>query len=71
MLKVEDVAAVVETAEARGAHLAEPIQDRQYGERQATVVDPFGHQWILNQTLADVAPEQWGGSTVTPRPSLR
>ncbi len=69
MLKVEDVGTVVETAVARGARLVEPIQDWEYGEREAIVQDPFGHQWILNQTLADVAPEQWGGSTVNPRPS--
>lgn len=71
MLKVEDVATVAETAVARGAHLMEPPHDWEYGERQATVDDPFGHQWVLNQTLADVAPEEWGGSTVTPRPSPR
>jgi hypothetical protein len=49
----------------------EPPRDWEYGERQATVDDPFGHQWVLNQTLADVAPEEWGGSTVNPRPLPR
>lgn len=34
----------------------------------ATVVDPFGHQWVLNQTLRDVPPEAWGGESVAPRP---
>lgn len=71
MLKVEEVATVVEAAVARGAGLVEPPHDWEYGERQATVDDPFGHQWVLNQTLVDVAPEQWGGSTVNPRPSTR
>jgi uncharacterized glyoxalase superfamily protein PhnB len=69
MLKVADVGSVVEVAVARGARLVDPAQDRPYGERQATIDDPFGHQWVLNQTLADVAPEEWGGTTVTPRPS--
>ena len=69
MLKVADVAGVVEAAVARGATLVDPPHDWEYGERQATIDDPFGHQWVLNQTLADVAPEQWGGHTVTPRPS--
>ena len=68
MLKVADVARVVETALAREARLVEPPHDWEYGERQATIDDPFGHQWVLNQTLTDVAPEQWGGQTVTPRP---
>lgn len=68
MLKVEDVAAVVEVAVAAGARLVDPIHDWEYGERQAAIDDPFGHQWVLNQTLVDVAPEEWGGETVTERP---
>lgn len=68
MLKVSDVASVVERAVQRGARLVDPVHDWEYGERQATIDDPFGHQWVLNQTLADVAPEDWGGRTVTPRP---
>jgi len=67
MLKVADARAVVETTEARGATLVDPLHDREYRERQATLNDPFGHQWVLNQTLTDVAPEQWGGHTVVPR----
>ena len=69
MLKVEDVAQVVERAVARGAVVADPQHDWEYGERQAAIDDPFGHQWVLNQTLVDVAPEEWGGATVTPRPT--
>lgn len=67
MLKVSDVAAVVEMATARGAVLVDPPRDWEYGERQATIDDPYGHQWVLNQTIVDVAPEEWGGHTVTPR----
>src|SRR3954470_11139646 len=67
MFKVDDVARLVQTAVSRGATLVDPPQDHQYGERQATLDDPFGHQWVINQTLADVAPEEWGGSTITPR----
>jgi uncharacterized glyoxalase superfamily protein PhnB len=69
MFKVDDVAGVVDAAVAAGATLVDPPHDWQYGERQATIDDPFGHQWVLNQTLTDVAPEEWGGSTVHPRPS--
>jgi PhnB protein len=71
MLKVADVGALVERATAQGAQLLDPPHDWEYGERQASVVDPFGHQWVLNQTLSDIAPEQWGGQTVVPRPSSR
>ena len=68
MLKVADVEAVLERAIGQGARLVDPPHDWEYGERQAAVTDPFGHQWVLNQTLSDVAPEQWGGQSVTPRP---
>ena len=71
MLKVADVSVVIETALARNALLVEPPHDWEYGERQATIDDPFGHQWVLNQTLTDVAPEQWGGESVTPRSPSR
>lgn len=67
MLKVGNVAEVVAVAVARGAQLVDEIHDWEYGERQAAIDDPFGHQWVLNQTLTDVAPEDWGGVTVTPR----
>lgn len=70
MLKVSDVAVLVERALAEGAVLVEPPHDWMYGERQATIDDPFGHQWVLTQTLSDVSPEQWGGRTVTPRSPL-
>jgi PhnB protein len=54
---------------SRGAVLVDPVHDWEYGERQAAIDDPFGHQWVLNQTLVDVAPEQWGGQAVMPRPA--
>ena len=63
MLRVVDAAAVLERAVAHGAEVVHPIEDHVYGERQATFVDPAGHRWTLTQTLADVAPESWGGAT--------
>ncbi|MDM7832341.1 VOC family protein [Cellulomonas edaphi] len=67
MLKVADARAVVGLAVARGATLVDPLHDWEYGERQAALTDPFGHQWVVNETLADVDPAAWGGQTVTPR----
>ena len=61
MARVEDARAHCEHARAHGARiLAEPA-DFEYGERQYSAEDPFGHQWTFSQTLADVAPRQWGG----------
>jgi PhnB protein len=67
MLKVEDCAATVQRAVTEGATVDDPVHDWEYGERQAALTDPFGHQWVLNQTLRDTAPEEWGGKTVVPR----
>ena len=33
-------------------------------ERQYHAEDPAGHQWTFSETLADVAPEEWGGESV-------
>jgi uncharacterized glyoxalase superfamily protein PhnB len=67
MLKVEDAAAVLAHGIERGALPTAPLRDWEYGERQAAFTDPFGHEWVLTQTLANIAPEQWGGRTITPR----
>jgi uncharacterized glyoxalase superfamily protein PhnB len=67
MLKVEDAAAVLARATERGALETAPLRDWEYGERQAAFTDPFGHEWVLTQTRADTAPEQWGGQTITSR----
>ena len=49
------------------AGLAAEVTDWEYGERQATITDPFGHQWVLTQTLADIDPKAWGGEIVVDR----
>ena len=67
MLKVEDVAATLARATASGAIVADEFRDHPYGERQAGLTDPFGHKWVLTQTLVDTAPEDWGGQTIRPR----
>ena len=67
LLKVDDVAGCATRAQQLGATVVAEPHDWEYGERQATITDPFGHQWVLTQTLVDTAPESWGGQTVTPR----
>lgn len=64
MVRVEDVDAHCERARAHGARIVMEPADFPYGERQYTAEDPVGHQWTFSQTLADVAPEEWGGSLV-------
>ena len=62
MVRVEDVDAHHERAQAHGARIVAAPADFPYGERQYTAEDPAGHQWTFSETLADVAPETWGGT---------
>jgi uncharacterized glyoxalase superfamily protein PhnB len=64
MVRVEDAQAHCERARAHGARILMEPTDFEYGERQYSAEDPFGHQWTFTQTLADVVPEEWGGETV-------
>ena len=61
MVRVEDVNAHYERASKHGTRIVMEPTDFPYGERQYTAEDPAGHQWTFSQTLADVAPEEWGG----------
>jgi uncharacterized glyoxalase superfamily protein PhnB len=54
-------------ARAAGAEILDGPTDWEYGERQYHARDPFGHRWLFSETLADVRPEDWGGTTVEPR----
>jgi uncharacterized glyoxalase superfamily protein PhnB len=64
MVRVDDARAHYERAREHGARIVEEPTDFPYGERQYTVEDLAGHQWTFSQTIADVAPEDWGGITV-------
>src|ERR1700682_1987736 len=64
MVRVEDVDAHCEHSRALGTRIVAEPTDFPYGERPYTAEDPAGHQWTFSQTLADVAPEEWGGITV-------
>ncbi|HEY5288314.1 MAG TPA: VOC family protein [Solirubrobacteraceae bacterium] len=65
MVRVEDVEAHCEHAREHGARIVAEPTDFPFGERQYTAEDLAGHQWTFSQTIADVAPEEWGGISVT------
>ena len=67
MFRVDDVDTVLEAAHAAGADVQQAAHTWEYGERQAAFVDPFGHRWVLTQTVHDVDPRDWGGETVVKR----
>lgn len=64
VVRVDDAHAHCEHARAQGARILMEPNDFEYGERQYTAEDPAGHQWTFSETLADVAPEEWGGISV-------
>jgi uncharacterized glyoxalase superfamily protein PhnB len=66
MVRVDDVRQHCERARAYGARILMEPTDFEYGELQYTAEDPAGHQWTFSETRADVAPEEWGGESVSP-----
>jgi len=57
-LYVPDVDALVSQAAAAGAKVERPPTDQFYGDRSATLSDPFGHRWMLATHTEDVSPDE-------------
>jgi PhnB protein len=58
LLYVPDVDAVFARALSAGAKPLFPVEDKFYGDRAGTVLDPFGHKWTLATHKEDVAPDE-------------
>jgi len=56
VLRVDDARTLCEHVRSHGARIVTEPTDWDYGERQFTA-----------ETLADVAPEEWGGEAINPR----
>lgn len=41
-----------------GANALRAPADQSFGERNALVLDPFGHRWMLSQMIETVSPEE-------------
>ncbi|HEY2770831.1 MAG TPA: VOC family protein [Solirubrobacteraceae bacterium] len=63
LVRVDDVDAHHARTVAAGATVIAEPRDHAYGERQYAVEDPGGHHWGFSQSIADVAPEDWGGTS--------
>ena len=60
MLHVADTDAALERARERGARVEREVYEN-YGARNATIVDPFGHRWMLSGPMTGaVTPIQHG-----------
>jgi uncharacterized glyoxalase superfamily protein PhnB len=63
MIRVPDLDAHYAQAVKKGAKILSTPQDYPYGERQYNAEDIGGHKWTFSMSIADVAPEEWGGRT--------
>jgi uncharacterized glyoxalase superfamily protein PhnB len=65
MVRVSDVDEHYERAKSVGAVIISAPADQSFGERQYAAADFAGHRWVFTQSIADLRPEEWGGTTVT------
>jgi uncharacterized glyoxalase superfamily protein PhnB len=61
-IRVEDVDAHCKRARVHGARITQDPVTQAYGERQYNAGDYAGHSWTFSQSVADVHPEEWGGT---------
>ncbi len=59
-LQVPDVAETMRRAISRGGRMPRAMYD-DYGSRNVTIVDPFGHRWLLHTPLSELPESQRPG----------
>lgn len=62
-VRIEDADAHCTHARQHGAKILDEPTTHPYGERQYVAQDPAGHLWTFSQSVADLAPEAWGGTS--------
>lgn len=58
MVYVDDVDATFAQAVKAGGTADKQPENQFWGDRMGTLVDPFGHRWMLATHVEDVAPEE-------------
>ena len=66
LIRVDTIDLHYERAQAAGARIIDAPTTHMYGERQYSAMDPAGHRWTFTESVIDVGPEEWDGTTVTP-----
>lgn len=61
-IRVENADSHCQLAREHGAQVTQEPFTHPYGERQYTAEDPAGHSWTFSQSVADLVPEDWGGT---------
>lgn len=62
-VRVANIDAHYAHAARSGASILHPPETYPFGERQYTVEDLEGHLWTFTESVADAAPEDWGGTS--------
>ena len=65
-VRVPEVDEAFAHARDAGARVLQEPVTHEYGERTCLLEDLAGHRWELSQSMRDVEPEEWGGTTVAP-----
>ena len=55
---VDDVDKMYSQSLAAGAKSINPVEDQFYGDRIATIEDPYGHRWFIATHKEDLTPEE-------------
>ena len=55
---VDDVDAVFNQAVTVGATATRPVEDQFWGDRTGSLLDPFGHKWMVATRIEEVSPEE-------------
>jgi uncharacterized glyoxalase superfamily protein PhnB len=62
LVRVEDADAHCTRARNHGARVTQEPTTHPYGERQYNADDLAGYSWTFSQSVADVHPQDWGGT---------
>lgn len=57
-LQVGDAQAVWDAAVKAGATVTMPLADQFWGDKYGQLLDPFGHQWSIGQTVREPSQEE-------------
>ena len=57
-IQVDDAKQTVERAAAEGARVIRPAEEMFWGARYGQIVDPFGHEWGINQQVKQQTPQE-------------
>jgi uncharacterized glyoxalase superfamily protein PhnB len=63
MIRVDDADSHCERARDHGARITQEPRTYPYGERQYCADDFAGYSWTFSQSVRDVQPEEWGGTS--------